>query len=55
MTTPLRPLYLLALACAPLTPLLWPNAPLQKAYVDGAGWRALTLADFVNVNGTADT
>jgi hypothetical protein len=28
---------------------------LKKAFIDGAGWTALTLADFVNVNGTAET
>jgi len=30
-------------------------APLPRAFVDGAGWTALTLADFVVVNGDADT
>lgn len=30
-------------------------APLAKAFVDGEGWTALTLADFVNVNGRPDT
>jgi hypothetical protein len=31
--------------------------PLPRAFVDGSGpgWQPLTLADFVNVNGTADT
>ena len=28
---------------------------LPKAFVTGENWQALTLADFVNVNGTADT
>jgi hypothetical protein len=30
---------------------------LPRAFVDGSGpgWRALSLADFVNVNGDADT
>ena len=28
---------------------------LPRAFIDGAGWRALTLADFVNVHGAADT
>ena len=28
---------------------------LPKAFVDGAGWTELTLADFENVNGTDDT
>ena len=53
----LRPLSLLALVTAAAAPLVLHDTPLQKAYVDGAGpgWRALTLADFVNVNGDADT
>ncbi len=28
---------------------------LKQAHVTGEGWRELTLADFVNVNGTAET
>ncbi len=32
-----------------------PEAPLPKAFVDGEGWPALALADFVAVNGDADT
>ena len=28
---------------------------LPKAFISGAGWTALTLDDFVNVNGTEDT
>jgi hypothetical protein len=31
------------------------DQPLPKAFVTGEGWTALTLADFVNVNGDADT
>jgi hypothetical protein len=31
------------------------RASLPKAFVTGEGWRALALADFVNVNGDADT
>ncbi len=47
---------LFVLAAAVLAPLLpQGEAPLKKAYVTGAGWTALTLADFVNVNGAADT
>ncbi len=29
--------------------------PLQKAVITGEGWTELTLSDFVNVNGDADT
>jgi len=32
-----------------------PRGPLPRAFIDGEGWRVLTLADFVNVNGDADT
>lgn len=31
------------------------DTPLRRAFVDGADWPALTLADFVAVNGAADT
>ena len=31
------------------------TAPLKQAHVTGDGWRELTLADFVNVNGTPET
>ena len=31
------------------------EGPLQRAWVDGAGWTELTLADFENVNGDDDT
>jgi len=39
----------LALEASPAGP------PLQRAYIDGEGWRALSLEDFVNVNGDEDT
>jgi len=41
----------LLLVSAPITD----EASLPRAYVDGAGWRALSLDDFVNVNGDAGT
>ena len=31
------------------------TAPLQEARITGEGWRELSLADFENVNGTAET
>jgi hypothetical protein len=31
------------------------SSELKKAFVDGAGWTELTLADLENVNGAADT
>lgn len=31
------------------------DPPLPKAHVTGEGWRALSLADFINVNGDPDT
>jgi hypothetical protein len=55
MLRKLRPLTLLAALGAALSALTLQDTPLQKAFVDGAGWRQLTLADFVNVNGNADT
>jgi len=53
----LEKLTVFALAAGALSPLLLQDAALPKAYVDGQGegWRALTLADFVNVNGDDDT
>ncbi|MEM6674102.1 MAG: DUF1080 domain-containing protein [Planctomycetota bacterium] len=47
----------LAIALIALAPFVVPNSEpeLARAYVDGADWRALTLADFVNVNGDATT
>lgn len=40
-----------------LLPLFGAAAELPRAYIDGTGqgWRELKLADFDNVNGTADT
>lgn len=35
--------------------LLQDPDPLPRAFIDGAGWTPLTLADLVNVNGDADT
>ena len=40
---------------AAILPLALQGSPLKRAYVTGEGWRALTLADFVNVNGRPDT
>lgn len=49
-------LLLLVTVVAATAPLLRQgDAPLKKAFVTGAGWTALTLADFVDVNGAADT
>lgn len=48
----------LAVASATLAPLtLTQGKTLEKAWIrgDGPGWRVLTLADFVNVNGKPDT
>ena len=47
---PLSALPLLALALGSVQ-----EAPLQKAFISGEGWESLTLDDFVNVNGEADT
>lgn len=53
MHTPLR---LLALAGVALgLSALERDPPLPKAFVTGEGWTPLTLADFVDVNGDADT
>jgi hypothetical protein len=51
----LRSLPLLALAGLSLSPFVLPGGELPKAFITGEGWRALTLADFVNVNGLPDT
>jgi len=51
----LRPLSLIAVLGAAISPLWLQDTPLPKAFVDGAGWQQLTLDDFVNVNGNADT
>lgn len=55
MPRTLRPLSLFAAACALVSPFLLQSAPLPRAFVDGEGWQALTLADFENVNGTDTT
>ena len=48
--------YLVIAAVLCTTPLaLQGDAPLQRAFVTGEGWTELTLADFVNVNGTPET
>jgi hypothetical protein len=53
MHTALR---LLALAGLALVPgAVQRDASLPKAFVTGEGWTPLTLADFVDVNGDADT
>jgi hypothetical protein len=54
-TRPLLPCILVVGAAS--AAFAWQGAPLPRAFVDGAapGWRALTLADFVNVNGERDT
>lgn len=57
MRTRTRVIVVLAAASACLAAVTLRQAPLQKAYVDGSGpgWRTLTLADFVNVNGDETT
>ncbi len=55
MLRKLRPLTVLAALGAAFSALTLQDTPLPKAFVDGAGWRQLTLDDFVNVNGDADT
>jgi hypothetical protein len=52
--------FLLPLAALLSTASLLPTpqtdqAGLPRAWIDGAGWTPLTLADFVNVNGTDET
>lgn len=56
----MKPLLLVACSLSALAAMKWttpahPPADLPRAYVDGAGWTPLTLADFDNVNGDADT
>ena len=51
----LRPLSLLVLTGAALTPIVMQNGDLPKAFVNGEGWTKLSLKDFENVNGNADT
>ncbi len=50
---------LLPLAALPALAFALGSTPdggdLKKAYITGEGWMELTLDDFVNVNGTADT
>ena len=48
-------LSLLTITAVAVLPRTDPPPELPRAWVDGAGWRELTLADFVNVNGDADT
>lgn len=56
MNAMIRRLSLLALAGVGVAAVtIQGGAPLKKAFVDGEGWRPLTLADFVNVNGDEDT
>ena len=51
----LRPLSLLVLASAAVTPVVLQDTNLPKAFIDGKGWTQLSLEDFENVNGNADT
>lgn len=56
----MKPLLLVAMSFSALTAVSWtrpasPTVDLPRAFVDGAGWTTLTLADFANVNGDADT
>ena len=51
---PALPLFALAALTLGLT-LPAGDSPLARAWVDGEGWTELTLEDFVNVNGDADT
>lgn len=56
MSNPSRLLPFAAVACFGLLPTATnQGAPLQKAFVTGAGWTELSVADFVNVNGKPDT
>lgn len=59
MPAPSRALRTLAVALAPALAVASlagrGEAPLAKAWIDGDGWQELTLSDFVNVNGDADT
>ncbi|MEO6595251.1 MAG: DUF1080 domain-containing protein [Planctomycetota bacterium] len=52
----MRTLLVFVLAGVSLSSLaLQGEVPLKKAFVTGEGWTALTLADFINVNGTPET
>jgi hypothetical protein len=56
MRKPARSLaILLSLPLAAAAFAIQGDAALPKAFVTGAGWQRLTLADFVNVNGTPAT
>ena len=50
-----RPFAALATAAALAAIVLQGGGTLPKAFVDGEGWPALSFADFVAVNGDADT
>ena len=45
----------LAVVAEQTPPTTAPDTPLPAARITGEGWRALSLADFVNVNGEPDT
>ncbi|MGB3969733.1 MAG: DUF1080 domain-containing protein [Planctomycetota bacterium] len=49
-----RSVWLTLLAAVPVFALRG-DGELKRAFVDGQGWRVLSLADFVVVNGDADT
>ncbi len=51
----LRPLPWLAFACAVVPTFVHQGAELKRAFVTGEGWKPLTLADFVVVNGEPGT
>lgn len=52
----MRRIAVLVLATACTSPSASPDpAPLPRAFVDGGDWTPLVLADFVAVNGAADT
>jgi len=51
----LRPLSLLVLTGAAVTPIAMHGADLPNAFINGDGWTQLTLKDFENVNGTPET
>lgn len=46
---------LLGFAAASISWFALDSAPLQRAWIDGDGWEALSLEDFVNVNGDEST
>lgn len=51
----LRPLSLLVLTGAAVTPIVMQGSDLPNAFINGDGWTQLTLKDFENVNGTPET